>query len=127
MAPMKVSITRRIPSIGPEALEAEGFDLRYNDEDRALSRAELLDSVADAAGVLCMLHERVDEELLAAAPKTKVFSNCAVGYNNIDLEACRARGVRVTNTPGVLTEATADLAMTLLLSPTRRVAESDRY
>jgi lactate dehydrogenase-like 2-hydroxyacid dehydrogenase len=127
MADWKVSVTRQIPEAGIELLRAEGYDLRYNNEDRALSRAELEDYVRGADAVLSMLHDPVDKQLVALNPELKVFSNYAVGYNNIDLAACRAAGIRVTNTPGVLTDATADTAFTLLMAAARRVVESDQY
>lgn len=127
MSALKVTVTRKIPDAGIDLLRAEGYDLTFNDEDRALSRAELLESVRSADAVLCMLHDSIDQEVLDAAPNARVFSNYAVGYNNIDLEACRKAGRRVTNTPGVLTDATADTAFTLLMAAGRRVVESDQY
>jgi len=103
MPPLKVTVTRKIPEPGIHLLRREGFQLRYNDEDRALSRAELIEAITGADGVICMLHDGIDAEVLDAAPSVRVYSNFAVGFNNIDLEGCRKRGVRVTNTPGVLT------------------------
>jgi len=123
----KISVTRQIPQAGIDLIEAEGFDLRYNNEDLALTREELLDYVKGAGGIVTMLHDRVDVELIEAAKGIQVFSNYAVGFNNIDLDACRKRGIRVTNTPEVLTVATADLAMTLLLATARRVVETDVF
>lgn len=81
---------------------------------------------ADADALVALLTDRVDAALLARCPRLAIVANVAVGVDNVDLEACRARGVRVTNTPGVLTEATADLAFGLLLAAARRVAEGDR-
>lgn len=82
---------------------------------------------ADTEGILCLLLFRVDRAVLDAAPKLKVVSNMAVGYDNIDIAACKERGVIVCNTPGVLTETTADLAWALILSAARRIAEGDRF
>ncbi|MCA9429848.1 MAG: D-glycerate dehydrogenase [Candidatus Omnitrophica bacterium] len=127
MTAQKVTVTRKIPDAGIDLLKAEGYELNFNDEDRALSREELLDAVREADAVLCMLHDRIDQEVIDAAPNAKVFSNYAVGYNNIDLDACRAANRRVTNTPGVLTDATADTAFTLLMAAARCVVESDQY
>ncbi len=76
---------------------------------------------------LCLLHDRVDRELIDCAEGVRVFSNFAVGFNNIDLDACREKGIRVTNTPGVLTDATADLAWSLLLGAARRLSEADAF
>ncbi len=90
-------------------------------------RAALLEKLRDCAGLLCLLTERVDAELLAAAPHLRVVANYAVGYDNIDVAACAARGGGVGNTPGALTEASADAAVALLLAAARRVVEADRF
>ena len=93
-----------------------------------MPRAELLDRVAGKAGLVAMLTDRVDDELLdRAGPGLRVVANYAVGHDNLDLDACTARGVLATNTPDVVTEATADLAWALLLASARRVAEGDRF
>jgi len=93
-----------------------------------MPRAELLERVAGKAGMMAMLTDRVDDELLErAGPGLRVVANFAVGFDNLDLEACTARGVLATNTPDVVTEATADLAWALLLAAARRVAEGDRF
>lgn len=83
--------------------------------------------MARADGLLCLLTDRVDDELLAVAPRLRVVANCAVGYDNVDLAAAAARGIVVTNTPDVLTETCADLTWALLLAAARRVAEGDRF
>ncbi len=90
-----------------------------------LSRRELLEAVADAGGLICLLTDRVDAELLAAAPRLRIVANFAVGYDNVNVAACTARGVAVTNTPDVLTDATADFAFALLLAAARRLVEGD--
>jgi glyoxylate reductase len=122
----QIYVTRRI---APEALDliAEHADLRIWEEDRPILRDVLLREAATADGLLTMLTDRVDDELLAAAPHLKVVSNMAVGYDNIDVNACAARGIAVGNTPDVLTEATADLAFALLLAVARRLPEGERY
>jgi lactate dehydrogenase-like 2-hydroxyacid dehydrogenase len=92
------------------------------------TRAELLRDVAGAAALVCTLTERVDAAVLdAAGPGLRVVANVAVGYDNVDVAAARARGVVVTNTPGVLDDATADLAMGLVLAAARRIPEGDRF
>ncbi|MFI5625540.1 2-hydroxyacid dehydrogenase [Nocardioides sp. NPDC051685] len=92
------------------------------------ARAELLTDVHGAAALVCLLTDRVDAELLdAAGPSLRVVANMAVGHDNIDVAACAARGITVTNTPGVLDEATADLAFALLLAASRRVVEADAF
>ena len=122
----KVVITGKIPQVAVERLRAE-HDVTSWDADVVIERAELLSRVKGADAVLSLLTEKVDAELLdAAGPQLKVVSNVAVGYNNIDVKACTERGIKVTNTPGVLTEATADIAMALVLAATRRLAEGER-
>ena len=91
--------------------------------DSIIPRDELLARVGDAAALYCMLTDRVDRELLDAAPNLRVISNMAVGVDNVDLVACTEKGIPVGHTPGVLTEATADLAFALLLAAARRVGE----
>lgn len=92
-----------------------------------IPRAELEAGVADADALVCMLGTRVDEALLAKAPRLQIVANVAVGYDNIDVDAAARRGVWVTNTPDVLTEATADLAWLLILGVARRAVEAERF
>jgi lactate dehydrogenase-like 2-hydroxyacid dehydrogenase len=123
----RVFVTRRLPE---EALAriAESCDLEVWPDELPPPRDALLAAVAGRDGILTLLTDRVDDELLdAAGPGLKVVSNYAVGYDNIDVAACARRGVAVGNTPGVLTETTADLAWALLLAAARRVPEGDRY
>lgn len=123
-----VYVTRRIPNAGLDLLRPACATLDVNPHDRAASRAELLDGVRGRDGVLCLLTDQIDDAIMeAAGPGCKVLANYAVGYNNIDVEAARRRGIRVTNTPGVLTDATADLAWALLFAAARRIVESDRH
>jgi glyoxylate reductase len=122
----KVVVTGKIPAGGLERLKAE-HDVTAWESDVAISRNELLRMVAGADAIVSLLTEKVDDELLdAAGPQLQSVSNVAVGYNNIDVPACEKRGVLVTNTPGVLTEATADIAMSLILMATRRLGEGER-
>ena len=98
------------------------------DDELPPPRDELLRRIAGCDGVLTLLTDRVDDEFLdAAGPGLKVVSNYAVGFDNVDVAACTRRGIPVGNTPGVLTETTADLAWALLMATARRVAEGDRY
>jgi glyoxylate reductase len=109
------------------ALLREAGELHLANATTALPRAELLDLVAGADALLTMLGDRVDEELLdAVGPQLRCVANVAVGYDNVDLAAAARRGVVVTNTPGVLDDATADLAIALLLAATRRLGEGER-
>ncbi len=122
----KVVVTGKIPAGGLARLKAE-HDVTAWESDDAISRTELLAMVAGADAIVSLLTEKIDGELLdAAGPQLKSVSNVAVGYNNIDVPACENRGVLVTNTPGVLTEATADIAISLILMATRRLGEGER-
>jgi glyoxylate reductase len=95
--------------------------------DRPLTVQELQQGFAQADAVICMLSDRIDAELLSHAARLKILANYAVGYNNIDLAAAESRGIAVTNTPDVLTDATADLTWSLLLAVARHVIEGDRW
>jgi glyoxylate reductase len=123
----KVVVTRSLPASALDALRDSGADVWVSPHDRALAPAELHEAVAGADAVVTMLHDRVDDAFLdAAGEQLRVVANVAVGYDNVDIDAARARGVTVTNTPGVLTDATADLAIALLLAITRRIGEGER-
>ena len=127
MTTPRVLITRRVPPPAVELLRDAGFVVDVFLQDDPPMRAALLERVRGAAGLVAMLSERVDRVLLAAGgPTLKVVANFAVGIDNIDLPACREHGVRVTNTPGVLTDATADLTWALILATARHVAAGDR-
>lgn len=104
----------------------EKYQVEMNQEDRPLDRQELISKVIDKHGLLSMLNDSINEEVLACAPHLKMIANFGVGYNNIDVRAASARGVMVSNTPGVLTAATAELAFALILAVSRRVVEGDK-
>jgi gluconate 2-dehydrogenase len=101
-------------------------EVESNQQDVAFTPDALARKLADKAGVMCALTDRIDATLLAACPKLKAVANIAVGYNNIDLAACTARGIMATNTPGVLDDSTADLAWALMLGSARRQTELER-
>jgi len=125
----KIFVTRKIPDAGLEMLH-EAFGAEHVDvgPEGLIDRRELLERVKGIDGLYCILTEQVDDELLdAAGDQLKVVANMAVGYNNVDVDACSKRGIPVTNTPGVLTDTTADLAFALLLAAARRLPESERY
>ncbi|HEU4920541.1 MAG TPA: D-glycerate dehydrogenase [Candidatus Limnocylindrales bacterium] len=123
----KVFVARRIPDEGLAAVTAACDAVVWPDE-LPPPREDLLRAVAGCDGVLTLLTDRVDDEFLdAAGPQLKVVSNYAVGFDNVDVPACTARGIAVGNTPGVLTETTADLAWALLMAAARRLPEGDRY
>lgn len=124
--PQIMFISRHLPQ---EALDRarSRATVRLHPEDRRLDPAELARYLADAEGLVCLLTDTVDDRLLGQAPGLRVVANVAVGYNNIDVAAATRRGIVVTNTPGVLTETTADFTWALLLAAARRVAEGDAY
>lgn len=123
----RVFVARRIPDEGLSAIAA-ACDADIWPDELPPPRDELLRRVAGVDGLLSLLTDRVDDELLdAAGPSLKVVSNFAVGYDNIDVPACARRGIAVGNTPGVLTETTADLAWALLMAAARRLPEGSRY
>jgi glyoxylate reductase len=123
MSRPKVFIARRIPDEGLNAIAA-ACELDVWPDRLPPPADELRRRVADCDGLVSLLTDRVGADLLDAAPRLKVVSNFAVGFNNVDVPACTARGVCVGNTPGVLTDATADIAVTLLLAAARRLGES---
>lgn len=122
-----VLVTRRLPA---EALSrvAGRCDMTLNDTQDVMPRSALLAAVAGKAGVITLLPDRVDDEFLdAAGPQLTIVANFAVGFDNIDVDACTRHGVLATNTPDVLTETTADTAFALMMAAARRVAEGDRF
>ncbi len=121
----RVLLTRRIPSSVLSRLQ-EQCDLDLYDGPGALAPDELKRRLADKEGLICVLTDKVDDEVMAAGPALKIIANIAVGYDNIDVPAARARGIVVSNTPDVLTEAVAEFTWALILGVARRIAEGDR-
>ena len=127
MSRPKVFVARVIPDEGLRPV-LDACDATVWQDELPPPREELLRAVEGCAGILTLLTDRVDAELLdRAGPQLEVVSNFAVGFDNVDVPACTARGVAVGNTPGVLTETTADLAWALLMAAARRLPESERY
>ena len=121
----KVFLTRQLPPAVMERLASE-TDLSWHREDRAATRAEVITGMDGRDALLCTILDRIDGELLDACPSLKVVANFGVGFNNIDVSAATARKIPVTNTPGVLTDATADMTFALLLAVARRLGEGER-
>jgi len=121
---MNVLVTGNLPEEVLSLLRRENI-VACHTEDRPMERADLLKLVEDKDGLLCMITDRIDDELMERAPRLKAVANMAVGYDNIDVEAASRRGIIVSNTPGVLTDATADLAFALILAVARRLVEGD--
>jgi len=122
----KVYVTRHLPKAALDAL-TRACSVDIFDEEYPPSYDTILEKVEKMEGILCLLTDRIDANLMDAAPQLKVISQCAVGYDNIDILAAEERGIAVGNTPGVLTDATADFAFTLLMTSARRVGEAIDY
>ncbi|MCX8474881.1 MAG: D-glycerate dehydrogenase [Sphingomonas sp.] len=122
----RVTVTRALPQ-AIEARMSELFDVALNESDLAMDRAALAAAMADADVFVPTVTDRIDAELIAAAPdRLRLIANYGAGVGHIDLKAARERGITVTNTPGVLTEDTADMAMALILAAPRRLIEGDK-
>ena len=122
----KIVITREIFDDVIDYLK-QYCDVDDNQADVPYAPEALAAKLGDCAGLMCALTDKVDAALIGRAPRLKVVANIAVGYNNIDVPACTARGIQVTNTPGVLDDSTADLAFALMLAAARRVTEVEAY
>lgn len=124
---MKVVVSRKVPTVGIERLRSRGYQVDHHDRNERLSTEELLMRTRDADALWCLLDDPITSEFIRQCPNLKVIANYAVGFNNIDLDAARQYGIWVCNTPDVLTNATADLALALLLAVSRRIVEGHRY
>jgi glyoxylate reductase len=122
---MKVLITCNLPKEVVGTIEKH-YQVQVNDEDRPMERKRLLQGVRNKEGLLCTITDQIDMELLDNASHLRMIANYGVGFNNIDLKAATVRGIPVSNTPGVLTDATADITFALILATARRVVEGDR-
>lgn len=121
----KIFVTRKIPEAGVKKLKKIS-DVEVSPFDRNLTQDEIIQMASGAQGLVSMLNDNIDRELIDSLTDIRIIANYAVGFNNIDIEYARENGIVVTNTPGVLTEATADIAMTLILCVSRRIVEGDR-
>ncbi len=122
---LKVFVTRRIPENGPKMLE-QYFDLKLRNSDEAISREELKNEIKDCYGVLTILSDKIDGEIMDLAPNLKIISNFAVGYDNVNIEEATKHGIKVGNTPDVLTQSTAEHAMALVMALAKRIVEGDK-
>ena len=124
----KVFVTRKIPERGINLLKEKGFEIEVNSEDRVLSKSELIAMAHGADALLCLLTDTIDAEVLdGIGLQLKIVANYAVGFDNLDLPALKARNIQATNTPGVLTETVAEHTFALLLALAHRIPESDRF
>jgi len=124
---MKVFITAIIPEVATKILEENGIEVIQNKSYLPIDKKKLLKSAKDCDGILCLLSNKIDKEIIDGLPKIKVIANYAVGFNNIDVDYATQKKIWVTNTPDVLTNATADLAFALLLACARRIVEADEF
>ncbi len=124
---MKVFLTRKIPEDGIKILKNAGLEIEIFPHNRIPKKEEIIAGVRDADALISLLTDKIDREIIDSAPKLKVIGNYAVGYNNINVEYAKKKGIIVTNTPGVLTDATADLTFALILAAARRVVEGDKF
>jgi lactate dehydrogenase-like 2-hydroxyacid dehydrogenase len=126
---MKIYVTREIPENGIKLLQEAGHEVDISSKDGVLTKEELINELKkkEYDAVLCLLTDEIKKEVFDAAPKAKIFANYAVGFNNIDVEEAKKRGVAITNTPGVLTETVAEHTFGLLLAIMLRIAEADRF
>ncbi len=122
-----ILVTREIPKQGLDILKKKFKNVIVNTRDRNLTHNELVKMVRGVDAVLCLLSDRIDAEVISNMDRCKVISNYAVGFNNIDVDEATKRGIIVTNTPGVLTDATADLTWALILARRRRLVEADKF
>ena len=123
---MNIFVTRKIPEPGLDLLRKE-FEVEINPYDRVLSKEEIIRGVQGKDGLLCLLTDPIDKDVIFSEPKLKMIASYAVGYDNIDVKAASEKGIPVSNTPGVLTDTTAEMAWALLFSVARRTAEGDRF
>jgi len=126
MPKWKVFVTRIIPDEGLN-LVLENCDAEVWQEETPPPKEIIIEKIKDCEGILTLLTDKIDAEIMDNAPKLRVISNYAVGYDNIDVKSATQRGIMVTNTPGVLTETTADLAFALILATARRIVEADKF
>ena len=122
----KIYVTRNLPKPALDKLK-KFFDVEINSENRVLTKKELIKKVKGKDALLCLLSDKVDSDVIKSNPEIKVISNCAVGFDNIDVKTANAYRIPVCNTPGILTETTADMTWALMLSVARRVVESDKF
>jgi glyoxylate reductase len=122
----KVFVTRALPPPGLEMLR-DRYDVEVNPHDRVLTKEEIIAGVSEVDALVCLLTDTIDRDIIDTGKNLKIISNYAVGYNNIDFNYATEKGIIVTNTPGVLSETTADLAFSLLVASARRIPEGDRF
>ena len=126
---MNIYVTRKIPNIGIEKLKQAGYSVEVSAKDGVLTKEELVTALKEKEydAVLCLLTDKIDEEIFDAASKARIFANYAVGFNNIDVEEAKKRGIVISNTPEVLTNTVAQHTFSLMLAIDHRISEADRF
>jgi len=129
MSTKKVFVTREIPDTGITMLRDKGYEVTISEKNEVLSKEELVARLSKTSydAVLCLLTDMIDGEVFDAAPQAKIFANYAVGFNNVNLDDAKRRGVVVTNTPGVLTDSVAEHTFALIMALTSRIVEGDQF
>lgn len=123
---MKIFITRKIPELGLEILRKQ-HEIEINPYNRTLTKKEIIKGLKGKDGLLCLLTDNIDKEVISSEPKLKMIASYAVGYDNIDVKFATKLKIPVSNTPSVLTNATSDMAWALLFSVARRIVEADKF
>lgn len=123
---MRIFVTREIPSIGIKLLKTKGFEVSIYKEDKPIPRKEFLNQIMDCDALIPLLTEKIDKEAIDKMKNCKVIANYAAGYNNIDVNYAKSKGIVVTNTPDVLTDSTADLTIALVLACARKIIEAEK-
>jgi len=123
---MKIFVTRKIPNPGLDLLKKE-HEIESNPFNKVLPKKEIIKGLKDKDGLICLLTDQIDKQVILSEPRLKMIASYAVGYDNIDVKAATKKGIPVSNTPDVLTDATSDMAWALLFSVARRIVEADRF
>ena len=123
---MEIFVTRKIPEKGLQLLEKH-HNITINEKERPLTKEEIIQGIKGKQGLLCLLNDAIDKDIIQSNPSLKMIANCAVGYNNIDVETATKQKILVSNTPGVLTDTTAELTWSLILSVARRIPSADCF
>lgn len=127
MSKPRIYITRPLPAAAMRILEGQVEYHMWDRENEAVRRETLLREIVDVDGIICLITEKMDAEVIERAHRCRVIAQVAVGYDNVDVAAATRRGIYVTNTPGVLTETTADMGWAILMATARRVVEGDKF
>ena len=124
---MNIFVTRKIPKEGLDLLSKQGYNVEINKYNHILTKLEIIKGLKNKDGLICLLTDDIDKEIINSEPKLKMIANYAVGYDNIDIKSASNNKIPVSNTPDVLTNTTSEMAWALLFSISRRIVEGDNY